>query len=237
MDDATNKPQPGGQSTEAGQIRSLVWDLPTRLFHWTLAILVLTSILTGLNGSFQAMKYHIWSGTAILALVIYRILWGIVGGRYARFTDFVKGPVHVARYAVQAFKGTETPTVGHNPMGGWSILVILGLLGYQAVTGLMSNDDIFTEGPWAKLVGKDQSDAFTSDHLFNVNLIYVLIALHLTAVFFHSMKGENLLAPMINGKKDLVTPTAPDAKGHPGVALALLLLSAGAVYYAAFVYP
>ncbi len=220
----------------------LVWDLPTRVFHWVLAALVVTSVITGLDGGYNAMRIHMGSGAAILTLVIYRVIWGVVGGRHARFTDFVKGPVTAFQYARGLITRSAPRTLGHNPLGGWSVVVLLCLLSYQAYTGLYANDDIYTEGPWYSLVDKETSDAFTARHHFNIMLLYVMVGLHVAAIGVHALLGENLLTPMMSGRKPAERHTdtrrdKPTPKGHPLLALAILTVVGTGVYYALFIWP
>jgi len=178
-----------------------VWDFPTRVFHWVLVALVGVSFTTGVVGG-NAMVYHEWSGFAILILLIFRITWGFVGSRTSRFSDFVKGPVAVWRYATDLVKGKSQSYIGHNPLGGWSVLAMLAVLLIQAATGLFANDDIITEGPLFLWVSKPVSDWLTGVHQLNRYLIMVLAATHVFAVLFYLLvKRENLIKPMITGIK------------------------------------
>ena len=133
-----------------------VWDLPVRIFHWVLVLLVLSQVATATIGG-NAMEFHALGGYAILALVLFRILWGFAGGTHARFRDFVRGPAAVARYAHRLIKGTAPSHRGHNPLGGWSVVLMLVSLLVQALTGLFANDDVMMEGPLAKHVSGDAS--------------------------------------------------------------------------------
>jgi cytochrome b len=182
--------------------RVLVWDLPTRLFHWLLLICVILSFVTGNIGG-NAMEYHLLSGYAILALLIFRLAWGFVGSRTARFSSFVKGPATVLSHVgVLLQKKTEPPYLGHNPLGGWSIVAMLLVLFVQVATGLFANDDILTEGPLYVWVSKETSNMLTWVHLINRFVLVALIAIHIFAVFFYFFfKHENLIVPMITGRK------------------------------------
>jgi cytochrome b len=183
-------------------IRVLVWDLPTRLFHWLLLICMILSFVTGNIGG-NAMEYHLLSGYAILVLLIFRLACGFVGSRTARFSSFVRGPATVLSHVGMLLqKKTEPPYLGHNPLGGWSIVAMLLILFVQVVTGLFSNDDILTEGPLFAWVSKETSDFLTWVHLMNRFVLVALIALHISAVFFYFFfKHENLIGPMITGMK------------------------------------
>ena len=191
-----------------------VWDLPSRLFHWLLVILVAVSFTTGNIGG-NAMQYHEWSGFAILILLVFRITWGFVGSRTTRFSDFVKGPAAVWRYANALVRGHSECYLGHNPLGGWSVLAMLLALLIQAATGLFANDDIITAGPLYLWVSKPVSDWLTGVHRLNRYLVIVLAATHVFAVLFYLLvKHENLIRPMITGIKHWVggnttPPAAP----------------------------
>ncbi len=178
-----------------------VWDLPTRLFHWLLVVLVALSFATGSIGG-NAMQYHEWSGFAILIVLVFRIIWGFVGSRTSRFSYFAKGPATLWRYAVALVRGKSERYLGHNPLGGWSVLAMLLVLLGQAATGLFANDDIITEGPLYLWVSKPLSDWLSAVHRLNRYLILVLVATHVSAVLFYLLvKHENLIKPMISGVK------------------------------------
>ena len=178
-----------------------VWDLPTRLFHWLLVALVAGSFASGKIGG-NAMIYHEWCGEAILALLIFRIVWGFIGSAPSRFGTFLAGPSTVFRYALTLLRRDEDHHLSHNPLGGWSVMAMLLVLLIQAGTGLFANDDIFIEGPLYKWVSKATSDRLTSIHHFNHDVIIVLVAVHVAAVLFHLVyKKENLIIPMITGRK------------------------------------
>lgn len=191
-----------------------VWDLPTRLFHWLLVALVAISFVTAKAGG-NAMQYHECSGVAILVLLVFRLIWGFVGSRPSQFRDFVKGPVAVWQYANGLARGNAVPYLGHNPLGGWSVLAMLLVVMLQACLGLFANDDIITEGPLFLWVSKATSDRLTRIHRINQYVIMGLTAIHILAVAFHFfIERENLLKPMITGTKprngdDDVPATAP----------------------------
>jgi cytochrome b len=208
-----NKTETSSTDTER-PVAIPVWDLPTRLFHWLLLVLVAVSFTTGSIGG-NAMQYHEWSGFAILIALVFRITWGFIGSRSSRFSDFVKGPAAVWRYAAALVRGKSERYLGHNPLGGWSVLALLLVLLVQAATGLFANDDIITEGPLYLWVSKPVSDWLTGVHRLNRFLIMALAATHVSAVLFYLLvKHENLINPMITGTKhwqggDTATPAAP----------------------------
>ncbi len=174
-----------------------VWDVPTRLFHWGLAGAVTTSITAGELGY---MTVHVISGHVVLALILFRLVWGVIGGKHARFSDFIKGPAVISAYAKQLLSGNTPVHLGHNPMGALSVVAMLGILMVQVGTGLFSNDDILTEGPLVSLVTKSTSDYLTSIHHLSGKVLYVLIGLHLVAVAFYTVKGHPIIGAMITGK-------------------------------------
>lgn len=179
--------------------RVLVWDLPTRLFHWCLVALIAASWLTGEMGE---MEWHMRSGIAILTLVLFRLLWGIMGSTTARFTQFVSSPMTALGYARSLVAGKADRYFGHNPLGGWMVVALLALILSQASTGLFSNDDIFTEGPLYHLVTKSTSDWLTGIHKTLFNVLLACAALHIAAAFFYLIvKKDNLILPMISGRK------------------------------------
>jgi len=205
----------------------LVWDLPLRLFHWTLASLVVVSFVSAKIGG-NAMQVHMLSGYAVLSLLLFRVLWGFLGGTHARFASFVRGPAAVISYL--RGQGTDRH-LGHNPAGAWSVLLMLAALLAQVATGLFANDDISTEGPLAKLVSKALSDRLTGAHHLNIKLLYALIGLHLSAVAFYLFrKRENLVKPMVTGFKDAAAGDAAPKQGKTWFAALLLAICAAAVY-------
>jgi cytochrome b len=178
-----------------------VWDLPTRAFHWLLVTLVVVSFISGKIGG-TWMQYHMWSGYAVLGLLMFRMAWGFAGGRHARFSAFVRGPGAVMRYTRTLLKPEAPRHLGHNPLGGWSVLAMLLALSVQAVTGLFANDDIFTEGPLYPWVSKATSDWLTQIHKLNQGIILLLVGVHVMAVLFYLIiKHENLIQPMFTGRK------------------------------------
>ena len=178
-----------------------VWDLPTRLFHWLLVALVVSSFATGKIGG-NWMLYHERCGEAILALLMFRIVWGFIGSSPSRFRTFLAGPTTVFRYALTLFRQEADHHLSHNPLGGWSVMAMLLALLIQAGSGLFANDDIATAGPLYKWVSKAASDRLTAIHHLNHDVIIILVVVHVAAVLFHlAYKKENLITPMITGIK------------------------------------
>jgi cytochrome b len=211
-----------------------VWDLPLRLFHWSLAVLVAFSLYTGINGGFKEMDYHMMSGYGILTLVIFRVIWGLIGSTHSRFRSFINLSGLIPYTRRLRHRDRATSTVGHNPLGALSIFAMLLVLGTQATTGLFANDDIFLEGPLVHLVDDATSDRLTTVHHFCAKVLYVLIGLHLTAIVFHEFyQSDRLILPMITGYKKGPSTSAdkPSFIRESVTASVLLAACAGFVYW------
>jgi cytochrome b len=148
------------------------------------------------------MDWHVRLGIASLALVTFRVLWGFVGPRYARFAQFYSSPRQTWAY----FRA-PTKSAGHNPLGAWSVFGMLAIIGWQGVSGLFANDDILTQGPFAAMVSSAWSDRLTSLHQFNEIFLYAVIGLHVSAIAFYTYKGQRLIMPMVHG--DVQAQTVP----------------------------
>lgn len=225
----------------ATQTRKLIppsvrtWDLPVRLLHWMFVVLVFSSWLSSEIGG-NAMTYHMWVGYAILALVLFRIVWGFLGSQHARFCDFVRSPLAVARYLGGMLRKDSPHFVGHNPAGGWSVLALLLSLFVQAATGLFANDEIATEGPLAGHVASTVSDLLTTVHRYNFNVLLGLIGLHLAAIVFHLLvKRENLISAMVTGRKQLPPGTSAAEGRMASLWLAAVILAISAAVVAALI--
>lgn len=182
----------------------IVWDLPVRVFHWALVLLFAFSFYSGKTGGFELMDYHMLSGYSVLTLIIFRILWGFLGGQHARFGNFIQSPVKVFKYLRSLTSGQNPKTLGHNPAGGLSVLVMLLLLLGQGVTGLFTNDDIMLEGPLTHLVSYDQSRSLTGIHETISWLLVGFVSLHLLAILFYKfIKKEVLVKAMITGSVEI----------------------------------
>ncbi|WP_119155004.1 cytochrome b/b6 domain-containing protein [Caldimonas tepidiphila] len=213
-----------------------IWDLPTRLFHWLLAAAVLGLFVSGKVGG-NAMVWHFRFGYAVLALLLFRVLWGLVGGRWSRFSSFSLGPAAI--WAYLRGRAGLLQTVGHNPLGSLSVLALLALLGAQVGSGLFADDEIFNAGPLAPLVASETSQRLTAWHTGPGELLVMgWIALHVAAILFHRLHaGRNLLGPMLRGDKELApeearqVPASADTPATRALALLLLAASAGAVMW------
>ena len=205
-----------------------VWDLPTRLFHWTLVVLIALEFASGEFNLFD-MRWHFWFGDATLALIGFRILWGLFGSQTSRFSDFVRSPGVALDYIRAQMSANPPRSVGHNPPGGWSLLALLASVLVQAISGLFSSDDIVTDGPLAAHVSDATVKLMTRVHNWNEYVLLMLIGLHISVVLAYLLlKHENLIAPMFSGRKHLIT--APPLRFVTAWwALAALLLCAAGV--------
>ena len=205
-----------------------VWDLPTRLFHWTLAALVTFSVVSVKIGGLW-MDWHMRSGYAILALVLFRLMWGFAGSRYARFSSFVRRPADILGY----LRGQIEHDAGHSPLAAVSVLTMLAVLLLQASTGLFTNDGNFTEGPLARLVTSATGERLSTVHRFGEWAVYALVGLHIAAiVYYTSFRKVALVRPMLTGDRfDIAAPSAEDNLRVRMRALALALVAAAAVAF------
>lgn len=173
-----------------------VWDLPLRIFHWLLALSVISEVVTGEIGG-NLIDWHGRIGVLILGLLVFRIIWGFVGTKHSRFINFFPTPARIGAY----FKG-QWQGHGHNPLGALSVIALLGVLGTLVGTGLFSNDDIAFYGPLFNLVDKSVSDKLSGLHALIFNLLAGLVILHIAAIVFYvRVKKHNLVVPMLTGKK------------------------------------
>lgn len=215
----------------ASDTRIHVWDLPTRLFHWALAVLFVVSIVSVKMGN---MELHEKSGIALLTLIAFRIVWGFVGGRFARFASFLAGPKAVAAYLLRLRPGDGMRHLGHNPLGGWSVIAMLASVGTQAVTGLFADDGIMTQGPLAMRASSATTTLMTRIHHLNEYVMYSLVALHILAVMYYLIaRKDNLVRPMLTGYKagDPSAPGPGGTRGSPALAAIILAALAALVWY------
>jgi len=203
--------------------RIRLWDLPTRIFHWALVLCIVAAVVSGQIGG-GLIEWHGRIGLAVVGLIVFRLVWGIVGSTYARFLHFLPTPGNIKAYLRGEWQGE-----GHNPLGALAVFGLLSLVAIQAATGLFSNDDIAFVGPLFDLVGRDLSNRLTGIHHLASNLLIGLVVLHVGAVMFYlHAKKQNLVKPMITGWKD---GHGKSASGGGIVALVVaLMLAVGAVY-------
>lgn len=213
-----------------------VWDAPLRLFHWSLVGLIGFAWWSGEQG-LEWMDAHMLAGEAVLALVVFRLLWGLVGTRHARFADFLAGPRRLLGDLWSLLRGRPEEHQGHGPVGGLMVIVILLLVAGQAGSGLFASDDIFTSGPLAGSVSGETGDFLTEAHAFLFDVLLWVVGLHVAAVvlFYPLVAREDLVRPMITGRKCPPSAVGGSRKGfgwRVGLrAVVLLAGSAAAVYW------
>ena len=207
----------------------LVWDLPTRLFHWSLVVSVAGLWWTGEKGPIET---HALLGYLVLALLLFRIFWGLIGSETARFASFVRGPSAGAEHVRHLLSRGPLPhPAGHNPVGGWSVLLLLIVLLVLSVSGLFLYDDEIFWAPLNAFVGEETEDRLGWLHHVAFDALLILVALHVAAIFLYwAVKRSNLVGPMLTGRAAL----DPDARAPRmvGLLLAFLLalLAAAAVW-------
>lgn len=207
-----------------------VWDLPTRLTHWLLAAAVIGAVVTAKIGG-GAMVWHTRLGFVVLALLVFRVLWGLLGGRWSRFASFIYAPATLLRYLRGQAREGEHLEVGHSPLGALSVFGLLAVLASQVGTGLVSDDEIAFIGPLNKFVSIDTGLAATSWHkTWGQWMVLALVALHVLAIVVYLLRRKNLVGPMITGDKALPpgTPASADGLAQRGLALALAAAALGA---------
>ncbi len=210
-----------------------VWDLPTRIFHWALVLCVAGSIVTSQVGG-NAMTWHFRFGYCIASLLLFRLVWGLAGGRWSRFAAFIYSPGTVMRYL--SGKGLPEHSVGHNPLGAGSVIAMLLFLMAQVGTGVFSDDEIAAAGPLTKFVSGATVEAATRYHKgIGKYVLLTLVALHIAAIVYYLVRRrENLVKPMVVGDKTLeagVQPSRDDTRSRTVAAL-VFAVCAGLVAWA-----
>jgi len=203
-----------------------IWDLPTRLFHGLLLLLVAGMYVTGDIGN-DWMRLHFLMGYAVLGLILFRIVWGFLGGYWSRFTQFVPTPNRLIQYVITLRQRKTVPAIGHNPLGAMSVLVFLFTLLFQVFSGFCSDDEITATGPWTSLVSSNWVEWATFYHTeVGQALLMALIGLHVASVVFYKLvKHEDLITPMIRGDKTLPADTHPSKDTALTRTLAVIVLS------------
>jgi cytochrome b len=220
----------GRAETIEGERRVLVWDLPTRLFHWALVGAVCVSVGTGLS---RHMTWHLRSGFVALALVSFRLIWGLFGSESARFTRFLRSPAAAVRHLRHLMRAEPDDEVTHNAAGGWMVMALLVIVLAQALTGLGANDGVMTSGPLADVVGDDWSDTLTHWHAAILKpLLLIAAGIHVLAVLLYFLaKGQDLITPMLTGRKILPAAIRQPAMRSTALALVLFAAIAAGVWY------
>ena len=211
--------------TTAAPESRLVWDLPVRVAHWALVLAVAGCFATHYAG-IEWFAWHRRCGYAALVLTVFRIVWGFVGTRHARFVRFVRGPGAILDY----LRGDGRPTVGHNPLGALSVLGLLALLLLQAATGLFANDEIMSTGPFYGWIAPQLSNRITTLHRLNSDGLLVLIGLHLAAIAYYvRFRRQALVRAMLTGRKPAGSVPADEAISGSRVLLAVAIVAVLAV--------
>jgi cytochrome b len=213
--------------------RRLVWDLPLRLFHWLFATCIVASYVTGKVG-FEWMQYHFYLGYCMIGLLVFRVIWGFLGPRHARFSSFLEKPSVVWDYARRLFDATSSPSVGHNPVGALMVILMLLLVGAQVTTGLFATDAVIWTGPYYPSVKASTASLLSTVHSVNVNIILGAVVLHVAAIIYYRVhKKQGLAAAMFTGYKPaaVVPPHHAITSSQLLKAIIVSALAAGFVYW------
>ncbi|WP_019016569.1 cytochrome b/b6 domain-containing protein [Elioraea tepidiphila] len=208
-------------------VETKVWDLPTRLFHWALALTLVGSFLTVRA---HDMRLHALCGYTALTLVLFRILWGLFGSESARFASFLRGPGAAIGHLRALLGRRPDHETTHNALGGWAVLLMLALVLAQAVTGLFANDDILFRGPLFPLAGKEMSDRLTTWHYRISDLLLIVVILHVVVVLAYRVVGHQLIEAMVTGIKRLPAGTRAPRLAGLAPAAGALAIAAGTVW-------
>ncbi|TAA47482.1 cytochrome b/b6 domain-containing protein [Corallincola spongiicola] len=210
------------ENLDVKQASIRVWDLPVRLFHWCQAGLFVAMWATA---EFGEMDWHLWLAYCLITLWTSRIVWGFIGSDTARFSQFLRSPIAAWGY----LRGSPHTQLGHNPAGGWMVMLLLLLMGLQFGSGLFTSDDIFTEGPLYSLVSDDVASFMGWWHEVNFNLLLAAVALHLLAVIVYEVKGHRLISAMFSGVR--LRNGEPEVTFRASWLWWLVLLIGGGVLY------
>ena len=202
-----------------------VWDLPVRLFHW--ATVALVAVLWA-SERWNRMGLHVAAGTTLLALVLFRVLWGLVGSETARFARFLAGPRAAWRHLREVAAGAPDHTVGHNQAGGWMVVALLALLGTECLIGVFVNNDVADVGPFTNIAPAWVMNLATDLHWWLFQALIAAVALHLAAIALYAARGQNLVGPMLTGRKRLPADVPAPRMAGLGRAAVLAALAAAA---------
>lgn len=205
-----------------------LWDGPTRLFHWTLVVLILIAWFSAEKN----MELHRLAGYGVLGLIVFRLWWGVAGGSTARFASFLKGPKTTLAYLSGLGSRKAGETAGHNPLGAWSVVAMIALIAVQAGLGLFATDiDGIESGPLSDRVDFDTGRLFSEWHELAFRALQALIGLHLAAIAFYALwKRENLVRPMVTGRRTFSGTVTPLKKAPLWSLLVGVVLAAAAAY-------
>jgi cytochrome b len=219
-DEAVNPPaSPGPRPV-------LVWDVPTRVFHWLVVVLVAGAYV---SSRLNWMDWHVRIGETLLALVLFRLLWGFFGSETARFRSFLSAPAAAWQHLRHLLRREADLQVGHNSAGGWMVLLLLALLLGETLSGLYVNNDVADDGPLTAWVPASIANAITALHAILWDALLAAVALHVLAIaLYAAAKGHNLLRPMLTGHKVLPARIRTPRLVPATLALLLLIVSATA---------
>lgn len=207
-------------------MRITVWDLPLRLFHWSLAAAVAGALIT-INLGASWIEWHGRFGLAVVGLISFRLVWGLIGSTHSRFASFFPTPGAIARY----LRG-HWQRPGHNPLGALSVYAMLALFGFQALSGLFTTDEIAFSGPLSRAVSGDLVATLSRLHRQTEWWLYLLLGLHLLSIAVYRLRGRNLVGPMIHGRVEVENPV-PQPRGGGALAFVIALgVAAAAVWLA-----
>jgi len=213
-----------------------LWDLPVRLVHWSFVIGI---GLLWWSAENHRLDLHFKVGLVMLGLVVFRLLWGLVGSSTARFSGFVKGPAAIRAYLAGQKSGTAEHVVGHNPLGALSVLALIGLLALQIGLGLFAQDtDAVSSGPLNFLVSYDLAKQISEVHEAVFNVILAVVGLHVAAILYYRVfKRDNLVSPMISGRRTFATPVATPRIAPLWLAVVCAVLAAAITVWVAWGLP
>jgi cytochrome b len=215
------------RAKETRQRAILVWDLPTRLFHWAVAVLILIAYVTY---HFGWMDWHARAGDAVLTFVVFRLLWGFFGSVTSRFSRFAAAPSAAFAHLSRMFLREPDCQVGHNPAGGWVVFLLLALLLGEALSGVYVQNDIANQGPLTELTPPRIANAISAIHWILWDALLAAVVVHIVAIAVYALaKGQDLVRPMFTGLKTLPVDVAPPPTASPARAALLLAASAIAV--------
>ena len=215
--------------------KTLVWDLPIRIFHWLLVILILSQWLTA-EILEDTINWHLIGGYILLGLVFFRLLWGFIGTPYALFKNFLFPPRTIINYAASLPNRKSTVYAGHNPLGGLVVLLMLVLILLLTISGLFMDDEILTSGPYFGVVSEYWQQTMSTIHHTSFDILSILIGLHIAAIIFYRLfKGQKLVSAMWHGYKDAAAVGIKKQR----IVLAMVVASiiALAVYVLVYVLP
>jgi cytochrome b len=218
-----------GDPADAGGAAPRVWDLPLRLCHWGLALAVAAAFASHYAGT-AAFAWHVRAGCAVLALVAFRVAWGFVGTRHARFASFVRGPRATLAELRALGAPPGAPRAGHTVLGGWMALTLLGALLVQALTGLVANDGVLDSGPLAAYLSRRLGDRLSGWHEAVSSLLLVLVALHVAAALgYRLLRHDDRIGPLVTGRRAGLPSSADIGPERRLLAVLLFALAAALV--------